>query len=158
MMLAAALIFAAVVVNGAAVTTPQPPTRVVKRASTCTPVAGHSSSIDDTPAIQSAIASCPSGTIVIPSPPRTISTPHLASRAALDALYKSRARCRRRPTRLTGEDAALYSSWMALLGLLCILPQAQGSLMEMARPLGIFSQLIHHTNDRHSSTSTTQRM
>ena len=37
------------------------------RASTCTPVAGGSSSIDDVPAITSAIASCSSGTIVIPS-------------------------------------------------------------------------------------------
>ncbi|PTB36225.1 uncharacterized protein TrAFT101_000190 [Trichoderma asperellum] len=66
MILAAALIFAVVAVNSATVATPQPPTRVVKRASTCTPVAGQGSSIDDTPAIQSAIASCPSGTIVIP--------------------------------------------------------------------------------------------
>ncbi|KAL7629493.1 hypothetical protein AAE478_001014 [Parahypoxylon ruwenzoriense] len=46
----------------------QPPTRVVdKRAPTCTPKAGGSGSVDDVPAIQSAIASCPSGTIVIPS-------------------------------------------------------------------------------------------
>ncbi|KAJ5698920.1 hypothetical protein N7462_000925 [Penicillium macrosclerotiorum] len=37
------------------------------RASTCTPVAGGSSSTDDVPAITSAIASCSSGTIVIPS-------------------------------------------------------------------------------------------
>lgn len=37
------------------------------RASTCTPVAGGSTSIDDVPAIVSAIASCPSGTIVIPA-------------------------------------------------------------------------------------------
>lgn len=43
-----------------------PPTRVVERAATCTPAAGGSSSIDDVPAIQSAIAACPSGTIVIP--------------------------------------------------------------------------------------------
>lgn len=43
------------------------PSRVVdKRASTCTPVAGGSSSIDDVPAIESAIAACPSGTIYIP--------------------------------------------------------------------------------------------
>ncbi|GFP60336.1 endo-xylogalacturonan hydrolase A [Trichoderma asperellum] len=66
MILAAALIFAVAAVNSATVATPQSPTRMVKRASTCTPVAGHGSSIDDTPAIQSAIASCPSGTIVIP--------------------------------------------------------------------------------------------
>ncbi|KAH6995546.1 family 28 glycoside hydrolase [Ilyonectria sp. MPI-CAGE-AT-0026] len=38
-----------------------------ERASTCTPLAGGSSSIDDVPAIQSAIASCASGTIVIPT-------------------------------------------------------------------------------------------
>ncbi|KAH7016743.1 glycoside hydrolase family 28 protein [Ilyonectria destructans] len=38
-----------------------------ERASTCTPLAGGSSSIDDVPAIQSAIASCTSGTIVIPT-------------------------------------------------------------------------------------------
>jgi galacturan 1,4-alpha-galacturonidase len=38
------------------------------RASTCTPTAGGSSSIDDVPAITSAIASCgDGGTIVIPS-------------------------------------------------------------------------------------------
>lgn len=38
------------------------------RASTCTPTAGGSSSIDDVPAITSAIASCGSGgTIVIPA-------------------------------------------------------------------------------------------
>lgn len=37
------------------------------RASICTPVAGGSSSTDDVPAITSAIASCSSGTIVIPS-------------------------------------------------------------------------------------------
>jgi len=43
-----------------------PPTRVVERASTCTPKAGGSGSVDDVPAIQSAIAACPSGTIVIP--------------------------------------------------------------------------------------------
>lgn len=43
-----------------------PPSRVVERAATCTPKAGGSSSIDDVPAIQSAIAACPSGTIVIP--------------------------------------------------------------------------------------------
>lgn len=66
MILAAALVFATIVVNGAAATISQSPTRVVKRGSTCTPVAGHSSSVDDAPAIQSAITSCPSGTIVIP--------------------------------------------------------------------------------------------
>ncbi|KAI1185938.1 glycoside hydrolase family 28 protein [Nemania serpens] len=43
-----------------------PPSKVVERAATCTPKAGGSSSIDDVPAIQSAIAACPSGTIVIP--------------------------------------------------------------------------------------------
>lgn len=42
------------------------PTRVVGRAATCTPKAGGSSSTDDVPALQSAIASCPSGTIYIP--------------------------------------------------------------------------------------------
>lgn len=36
-------------------------------ASACTPVAGGSSSTDDTPAIESAIAECASGTIVIPA-------------------------------------------------------------------------------------------
>jgi galacturan 1,4-alpha-galacturonidase len=40
---------------------------VDKRASTCTPKTGGSSSTDDVPAIESAIASCLSGTIVIPS-------------------------------------------------------------------------------------------
>ncbi|KAH8901334.1 family 28 glycoside hydrolase [Thozetella sp. PMI_491] len=43
------------------------PTRVVERAATCTPKAGGSSSVDDVPAMQSAIAACPSGTIVIPA-------------------------------------------------------------------------------------------
>lgn len=43
------------------------PTRVVERASTCTPKAGGSGSIDDVPALESAIASCPSGTIYIPA-------------------------------------------------------------------------------------------
>ncbi|KAI0141918.1 glycoside hydrolase family 28 protein [Xylariaceae sp. FL1272] len=42
------------------------PSPVVERASTCTPTAGGSSSTDDVPAIQSAISSCASGTIVIP--------------------------------------------------------------------------------------------
>ncbi|KAI1116799.1 glycoside hydrolase family 28 protein [Nemania sp. NC0429] len=46
---------------------PPPPSRVVERAAAmCTPKAGGSSSVDDVPAIQSAIAACPSGTIVIP--------------------------------------------------------------------------------------------
>ncbi|KAJ5272530.1 hypothetical protein N7478_007655 [Penicillium angulare] len=46
-----------------------PPTQALNaRASTCTPVAGGSSSTDDVPAITSAIASCGSGgTIVIPA-------------------------------------------------------------------------------------------
>lgn len=39
----------------------------VARASACTPVAGGSSSTDDVPAIESAIANCPSSTIVIPA-------------------------------------------------------------------------------------------
>lgn len=34
---------------------------------TCTPAAGGSTTIDDTPAIASAIAACPSGTILLPS-------------------------------------------------------------------------------------------
>lgn len=52
-------------IASAAATLP-PPSKVVERAATCTPKAGGSSSIDDVPAIQSAIAACPSGTIVIP--------------------------------------------------------------------------------------------
>ncbi|KAH8204168.1 hypothetical protein TruAng_001720 [Truncatella angustata] len=44
----------------------EPPTRVIERASTCTPVAGNSGSIDDVPALQSAISNCASGTIYIP--------------------------------------------------------------------------------------------
>ncbi|KAI0429400.1 glycoside hydrolase family 28 protein [Xylaria sp. FL1042] len=56
------LLFIAGIVRATAL----PPTRVVERAATCTPKAGGSSSIDDVPAIQSAIAACPSGTIVIP--------------------------------------------------------------------------------------------
>lgn len=40
---------------------------VAARASTCTPVAGGSTSVDDVPAIVSAIAACPAGTIVIPA-------------------------------------------------------------------------------------------
>lgn len=43
------------------------PSRVAPRAATCTPKAGGSSSTDDVPAIQSAIAACPSSTIVIPA-------------------------------------------------------------------------------------------
>lgn len=43
------------------------PSRVAPRAATCTPKAGGSSSTDDVPAIQSAIAACPSATIVIPA-------------------------------------------------------------------------------------------
>lgn len=44
----------------------EPPTRIAQRAATCTPAAGGSGSIDDVPALQSAIANCPSGTIYIP--------------------------------------------------------------------------------------------
>ena len=40
------------------------PSKVQQRATTCTPVSGTS---DDTLTIQSAIAQCPSGTIVIPA-------------------------------------------------------------------------------------------
>ncbi|KAB5515214.1 glycoside hydrolase family 28 protein [Coniochaeta sp. 2T2.1] len=55
------------IANAASLVKREPPNRVVdKRASTCTPKAGGSSSTDDVPAIQSAIASCASGTIVIP--------------------------------------------------------------------------------------------
>lgn len=62
------LALALLVTVAAAAGLPQdPPTRVVQRAATCTPKAGGSSSIDDVPAIQSAIAACPSGTIVIPA-------------------------------------------------------------------------------------------
>ncbi|ROV90443.1 hypothetical protein VSDG_08472 [Cytospora chrysosperma] len=43
------------------------PSRVFPRASICTPTSGGISSTDDTPAIESAIAQCPSGTIVIPA-------------------------------------------------------------------------------------------
>lgn len=43
------------------------PSRVAPRAAACTPKAGGGSSVDDVPAIQSAIAACPSGTIVIPA-------------------------------------------------------------------------------------------
>ncbi|KAL7815112.1 glycoside hydrolase family 28 protein [Trichoderma gracile] len=67
MFLGVSLVLAAMVANAAAMTLTQPPTKVIKRASTCTPVAGRSTTIDDTPAIQSAIASCSSGTIVIPA-------------------------------------------------------------------------------------------
>lgn len=38
-----------------------------ERASSCTPTAGGSSTVDDVPAIEAAIKACPSGTIVIPS-------------------------------------------------------------------------------------------
>lgn len=38
-----------------------------ERASSCTPKAGGSATVDDTPAIESAIKACPSGNIVIPS-------------------------------------------------------------------------------------------
>ena len=56
------------IVKAATLARAQPPTRVIEnRASTCTPKAGGSGSTDDAPAIQSAIASCSSGTIVIPS-------------------------------------------------------------------------------------------
>lgn len=41
--------------------------RLNPRASTCTPQAGGSPTVDDVPAIESAINACPSGTIVIPS-------------------------------------------------------------------------------------------
>ncbi|KAI1298835.1 glycoside hydrolase family 28 protein [Xylaria venustula] len=57
---------AILVITGTATAAMLPPSRVVERATTCTPVAGGSSSVDDVPAIQSAIAACPSGTIVIP--------------------------------------------------------------------------------------------
>ncbi|KAI1272724.1 glycoside hydrolase family 28 protein [Xylaria sp. FL0933] len=57
------ILFATSIVTAATL----PPTRVVERATTCTPKAGGSSSVDDVPAIQSAIAACPSGTIVIPA-------------------------------------------------------------------------------------------
>lgn len=55
--------------NAATIAQRKAPSKVVeKRASTCTPTAGGSSSTDDVPAIESAIASCGSGgTIVIPS-------------------------------------------------------------------------------------------
>ncbi|KAI2620863.1 glycoside hydrolase family 28 protein [Xylaria nigripes] len=43
-----------------------PSTPRVERASTCTPESDSSSFVDDVPSIQSAIAGCPSGTIVIP--------------------------------------------------------------------------------------------
>ncbi|KAM0271165.1 hypothetical protein ACHAQH_009147 [Verticillium albo-atrum] len=48
---------------------PLTPDRVVlhPRATTCTPTAGGSATVDDVPAIQSAIQNCPSGTILIPA-------------------------------------------------------------------------------------------
>ncbi|TGJ83195.1 hypothetical protein E0Z10_g5559 [Xylaria hypoxylon] len=52
--------------TGAVTAAKLPPSRVTERAATCTPTAGGSDTIDDVPAIQSAIAACPSGTIVIP--------------------------------------------------------------------------------------------
>ncbi|KAI8629139.1 glycoside hydrolase family 28 protein [Xylariaceae sp. FL1651] len=55
------------ILSGIASSVTLPPSRVVERATTCTPKAGGSSSIDDVPAIQSAIVACPSGTIVIPA-------------------------------------------------------------------------------------------
>lgn len=75
-MLASRLVFACALVANAArlpgvrgpkFPKPDSTVSVDKRATTCTPVAGGSSSIDDVPAIQSAIAACPSGTTVIPA-------------------------------------------------------------------------------------------
>ncbi|KAI1360002.1 glycoside hydrolase family 28 protein [Xylaria arbuscula] len=60
------LLNACLLATGIATASSLPPTRVSERAETCTPVAGGSASTDDVPAIQSAIAECPSGTIVIP--------------------------------------------------------------------------------------------
>lgn len=57
------------------------PTRVMPRASTCTPTSGGSSATDDTPAIQSAISECPSGTIVIPA----LTTYYVNSELTFDA-------------------------------------------------------------------------
>ncbi|KAI1843620.1 hypothetical protein JX266_010253 [Neoarthrinium moseri] len=57
---------AAAAVSASILPAEQPPSRVAERASTCTPKAGGSGSIDDVPALQSAIASCASGTIYIP--------------------------------------------------------------------------------------------
>ncbi|KAK9770500.1 putative Extracellular exo-polygalacturonase [Seiridium cardinale] len=59
--------FLATSANASALPAREPPTKVVERASTCTPVAGNSGSTDDVPALQSAIAACPSGTIYIPA-------------------------------------------------------------------------------------------
>ncbi|GAW10902.1 hypothetical protein ANO14919_002380 [Xylariales sp. No.14919] len=52
--------------TGIATAAKLPPSKVIERAATCTPAAGGSDAVDDVPAIQSAIAACPSGTIVIP--------------------------------------------------------------------------------------------
>ncbi|TPX08698.1 uncharacterized protein E0L32_009887 [Thyridium curvatum] len=62
-----ALLYAAGAANAATISRDDATPLVFKRGSTCTPKAGGSESIDDVPAIQAAIASCPSGTIVIPS-------------------------------------------------------------------------------------------
>ncbi|KAF2973547.1 hypothetical protein GQX73_g44 [Xylaria multiplex] len=51
---------------GVATVAASPPSRAIERAATCTPTAGGSDTIDDVPAIRSAIAACQSGTIVIP--------------------------------------------------------------------------------------------
>lgn len=59
--------FLAASASASALPAKEPPTKVIGRASTCTPKAGGSSSIDDVPALQSAIAACPSGTIYIPA-------------------------------------------------------------------------------------------
>ncbi|PNH31132.1 hypothetical protein VD0004_g3734 [Verticillium dahliae] len=57
--------------NGLVFSEPVPltPDRVAlhPRATTCTPTAGGLSTVDDVPAIQSAIKSCASGTILIPA-------------------------------------------------------------------------------------------
>lgn len=69
-MLSSLLSFAclSVAVTASALPARDPPTRVIhERAATCTPKAGGSESTDDVPALQSAIASCPSGTILIPA-------------------------------------------------------------------------------------------
>ncbi|ETS84574.1 putative endo-xylogalacturonan hydrolase A [Pestalotiopsis fici W106-1] len=56
------------VITASAIPARDPPTRVIhERAETCTPKAGGSASTDDVPALQSAITSCPSGTILIPA-------------------------------------------------------------------------------------------
>lgn len=67
-MIPSTLLLCAGIANAATLTNRPPPTRVLdKRAATCTPSGGGVSTVDDVPAIQSAIASCSSGTIVIPS-------------------------------------------------------------------------------------------